>query len=147
MQPIEGPTPAQWYCRLGGLTLLVVGIVGFFVEPGFAVGERGELIVFDINGTHNLVHLLSGLALLAAAPSAKLAKTFCGVFGVVYGAVAVIGLIDGQDVLGIIPVNAADNVLHIGLSALALIAAGISQRPSGQTYLQSWGREGAPKPR
>ena len=126
MQRIDGPTAAQWYCRLGGFALLLVGIVGFFVEPGFAVGERGELIVFDINGTHNLVHLLSGLVLLLVAGSAGLARAFAAVFGVVYGAVAVIGLIDGQDVLGIIPVNDADNVLHIGLAALALLAAAIS---------------------
>lgn len=143
MQPIDGPTPAQWYCRLGGLALLLVGIVGFFVEPGFAVGERGELIVFDINGTHNLVHLLSGVALVAVAGSPGLARAFAGVFGVVYGAVAVIGLADGQDVLGIIPVNDADNVLHVGLSALAILAALISGDRSGRTYLQSWGREGA----
>jgi hypothetical protein len=31
--------------------------------------------------------------------------------------VAIIGLIDGEDVLGLLPVNAADNVLHTGRPA------------------------------
>jgi hypothetical protein len=34
-----------------------------------------------------------------------------------------IGLIDGKDVLGLFPVNPADNVLHILLTVAALAAA------------------------
>ncbi len=37
----------------------------------------------------------------------------------------VIGLIDGEDVLALFPVNAADNILHI-LLTLAGIAAGLA---------------------
>lgn len=40
---------------------------------------------------------------------------------------AVIGLIDGEDVLGLIPINAADNVLHVALAALG-IASGLMSR-------------------
>ncbi|HEU4657662.1 MAG TPA: DUF4383 domain-containing protein [Capillimicrobium sp.] len=140
MQRTAGPTPAQWYCRLAGLVLLIVGIVGFFVEPDFGTTARDELILFDINGWHNVVHLLSGIVLLAVAGSPGAAKAVALAFGIVYGAVAIIGLIDGDDVLGFIPINAADNVLHIGLSALAIIAALVSERPSDETHLQSWGR-------
>lgn len=43
----------------------------------------------------------------------------------------VIGLIDGNDVLGILPVNAADNLLHVALSALGLIA-GVASRDEPQ---------------
>jgi hypothetical protein len=39
--------------------------------------------------------------------------------------VTVIGLIDGNDVLGLIPINPADNVLHI-LLTIAALAAGLS---------------------
>ena len=41
--------------------------------------------------------------------------------------VALIGLIDGSDVLGVIPVNGADNVLHIALSALGILTALMSR--------------------
>lgn len=126
-------TPAQWYCLLIGAVLLLVGIVGFFVDSGFDTGsgiQGDELIVFEVNGIHNLIHIASGLVLLAAAGKAASAKAVATAFGVVYGLVAVIGLIDGETVLGLIPVNAADNVLHIAI-ALVGIAAGLSSRPNG----------------
>ncbi len=37
------------------------------------------------------------------------------------------GFVDGNDVLGLIPVNAADNVLHLLIAALG-IAAGLASR-------------------
>jgi Domain of unknown function (DUF4383) len=72
------------------------------------------------------VHLASGLVLLAAARRRRSAKIVAIAFGVVYGLVAIIGLVDGTDVLGLLPVNAADNVLHIALSALGVLTGVIS---------------------
>jgi hypothetical protein len=43
--------------------------------------------------------------------------------GDIYGVVTIIGLIDGEDVLGLFPVNPADNVLHILLTIAAFAAA------------------------
>jgi Domain of unknown function (DUF4383) len=43
---------------------------------------------------------------------------------VIYAAVSVIGLVDGKDVLGLFPIDKADNVLHI-LLAVAAIAVGL----------------------
>ncbi|HEX8103787.1 MAG TPA: DUF4383 domain-containing protein [Solirubrobacteraceae bacterium] len=128
----RGRTPAQLYCLLGGLALLLAGILGFIVEPSFGTDplKRDELIIFDVNGWHNVVHILSGLVLLGAASKWRTAKTVAIAFGVVYGIVTIWGLIDGNDVLGIIPINGADNVLHILLSALGIIA-GVISRPKG----------------
>ncbi len=128
----RGRTPAQWYCLLIGATLLLAGILGFIAEATFdtpASGRDGfgDLILFEVNGWHNLVHLASGALLLAAAPRRSSAKVVALGFGLVYGLVAIIGLIDGSDVLGLIPVNGADNVLHILLSLLG-IAAGLVSR-------------------
>jgi hypothetical protein len=125
----RGKTPAQWYCYLGGAALLLSGILGFLVDTGFDTGSdiQGDnlLGLFEVNGIHNLVHLFSGLLLLAAAPKRKSAKTVALAFGLVYLLVAIIGLIDGNTVLGLIPVNGADHALHIAL-ALAGILAGIA---------------------
>jgi hypothetical protein len=123
-------TPAQWYCLLVGATLLLVGILGFIVDSTFDTGssiDGDSLIGFEVNGWHNIVHLLSGVVLLACANTAPTAKTAAIGFGVVYGIVTLIGLIDGETVLGLIPVNPADNVLHLALSAVG-IAAGLSSR-------------------
>ena len=125
----DGKTPAQWYCYLGGAALLLAGIVGFIVDANFDTGSniQGDKLlgIFEVNGIHNLVHILSGLLLLAAAPKRVSAKAVAIGFGVVYGIVALIGLIDGSDVIGLIPVNGADNVLHL-LIAGAGIAAGLA---------------------
>jgi Domain of unknown function (DUF4383) len=126
----EGPrrrTPAQWYCLLAGASLLLAGILGFFADSGFDTGDgiQGDelLSIFEVNGIHNLIHIASGLVLLAASPKRASARLVAIGFGLVYGLVTVIGLIDGEDVLGLIPVNAADNVLHLALTALAFLAA------------------------
>jgi hypothetical protein len=119
-------TPAQLYCLLAGLSLLLAGVLGFVVDAGFDTGngiQGDELVIFEVNGIHNLVHIASGVVLLAAASRPPLARTVALGFGVVYGIVTIIGLIDGEDVLGLLPVNAADNVLHIALSALGIITA------------------------
>jgi hypothetical protein len=123
-------TPAQWYCLLAGLALLLAGVLGFIVNSQFNTGGNingDELIVFEVNGIHNLVHLASGLVLLAASPKRASARAVAIAFGLVYGLVTIIGLIDGETVLGLIPVNPADNVLHIALSALGVITGFMSR--------------------
>ena len=128
----RGRTPAQWYCLLIGASLLLAGILGFIAESTFdtpASGRDGfgNLIVFEVNGWHNLVHLASGLLLLAASPKRSAAKVVALAFGLTYGLVAIIGLIDGSDVLGLIPINGADNVLHLLLSLLGIASALVSR--------------------
>ena len=123
-------TPAQWYCLLAGVALLLAGVLGFIVDSSFDTGEAvdGDLFLgFEVNGIHNLVHIASGLVLLAAFPRRAPARAVAIGFGLVYGLVAVIGLIDGSDVLGIIPINSADNLLHIALSARGILTGVISR--------------------
>jgi hypothetical protein len=139
----RGRTPAQWYCYLVGATLALVGILGFTADASFdtsasadsdaAAANGGGMLQgdgflgFEVNGWHNVVHLLSGIVLLALAGKRRTARPAAIAFGVVYGLVTVIGLIDGNDVLGLIPVNPADNVLHALLSVLGM-AAGLMSK-------------------
>ena len=125
-----GLTPAQLYCLLAGLALLLAGVFGFIADATFDTGKGEEsglqgdsFLGFEVNGWHNLVHIASGVLLLAAFKRRAAAKTVALTFGIVYGAVAIIGLIDGNDVFGLIPVNAADNILHIALSLVGILAA------------------------
>ena len=119
-------TPAQWYCLVFGGTLLLVGLLGFLANASFVTGRELEddplLGIFDVNGWHNVVHVASGAVLLAFAKKRATAKTAALTFGVVYGLVTLLGFIDGTDVLAIIPTNGADNVLHLVISALAIVA-------------------------
>ena len=137
-----GRTPAQWYCLLAGLALLLGGIFGFIADASFDTSTTSDgdatgnadgalqgdgFLGFEVNGWHNIVHLASGLLLLAAFRRRGLARTVALAFGLIYGVVAVIGLIDGNDVLGLIPVNPADNALHIALSALGVVTGLMSR--------------------
>lgn len=134
-------TPAQWYCLLAGLALLLVGILGFLSDASFDTGNavQGEKFLgFEVNAIHNLVHVASGLLLLAASPRRASARVVALGFGLVYGLVAIIGLVDGEDVLGLIPINGPDNILHVALAAGGVITGLISRnddRGRGTTVL------------
>ena len=125
-------TPAQLYSLIFGATLLLAGILGFIADSSFGdlgSGVNGDkLILFEVNGWHNLVHIASGLVGLALAGNPSSARLFALGFGGVYLLVSVIGLIDGDSIFGLLAINAADNVLHIVI-ALAGVAAGLASSP------------------
>jgi Domain of unknown function (DUF4383) len=132
----RGRSAAQWFCLIIGGTLVLVGLFGFLAEatfdtsagsdPGAVDGEN--FILFEVNGWHNVVHILSGAFLLALSGKHRTARTAALAFGAIYAVVTVIGLVDGHDVLGLIPVNPADNVLHILLTIAALAVGLVSDR-------------------
>jgi hypothetical protein len=132
----RGRSAAQWFCLIVGGTLVIVGLLGFLAEatfdtsagsdPGAVDGEN--FILFEVNGWHNVVHILSGVFLLARSGKHRTARTAALAFGGIYAVVTVIGLIDGHDVLGVLPVNPADNVLHILLTVTALAVGLVSDR-------------------
>jgi hypothetical protein len=113
-----------------GLVFLVVGIMGFI--PGITKG--GHLLgIFHVNTAHNVVHLLTGLAALVVGTASHHASVlFFRVFGIVYGAVAVLGFLGGdQAVLGIIANNRADSWLHLAIAAVSLfVGFAMHERPS-----------------
>lgn len=119
-----------------GVVFVLVGILGFI--PGITttddMGMKMLLGVFMVNGIHNLVHLLTGLASLASSTSEKAARLYFQVFGVVYALVTVLGFIvgSGHKVLGLIPVNMADNLLHLAITLVTLYL-GFLYRPGRST--------------
>jgi hypothetical protein len=142
----RGPSPAQAFCGLVGTLLVAAGILGFLGDSSFGgPDERGSFLGLDVNGWHNLVHIATGLLLLAGVPSAGAARAICALFGGTYAVVAILGWIDGSDVLGLIPIDAADNVLHSALAVLALLAAAapVPKRETTATPTTSDARGGA----
>jgi hypothetical protein len=118
-------TPASLYAGLIGAVLLVAGIIGFFYSASF--GSPGEvdavLGILDVNAWHNLVHVLSGVVgLLAFASGPRASRTYALVFGVVYIVVAIWGFVigSGESILGFIPINTEDNILHVILGVLGV---------------------------
>ena len=139
-------SPAQLYALLIGATLTVAGIVGFFYSASFATGDGTErdavLGILDVNGWHNVVHLLSGLVGLALWRSYSGARSYAIAFGFVYAIVSIWGFAigDGESILGFIPINSEDNVLHL-LIALAGIAAGLGT-PATPRPSDTWAQPG-----
>jgi Domain of unknown function (DUF4383) len=124
-------TPAQLYALLFGIVLLAVGILGFIADSSFGTGsdvDGSDFIVFEVNGWHNIVHILSGLLGIALSRRRDTARAYALGFGAVYLVVTIWGFITGDQVLWLIPVDAADNFLHLAIAATGL-AAGLSSRP------------------
>jgi hypothetical protein len=121
--------PSMLYAGVVGATLVVAGIIGFFYNATFTSDESVRDAVFgilDVNGWHNVVHILTGvLGLLAFAAGAYAARTYAMALGIVYLIVAAWGFMvgDGDSILSIIPVNTEDNVLHLLLGVAGVGAA------------------------
>ena len=117
-----------------GATFLLVGVLGFvpgivthFDELSLAGHESGaELLgIFQISVLHNLVHLLFGLAGLAMARREHSARTYLLGGGALYLVVWMYGLFtEDESALNFLPVNSADDFLHLGLG-LGMIALGL----------------------
>ena len=127
---MEAASPARLYATLVGALLLVGGIVGFFYSASFgSPGAVEEMFgAFAVNGWLNSLHVLTGaLGLLVAGFAARQYSLWLGAF---YLALAVWGFAvgDGGTILGLFPVDAGDNVLHLVLGALGIAAAASTER-------------------
>jgi hypothetical protein len=124
-------SPAQLYALIFGVVLIAAGIMGFFYEASFSTGDDAPrdavLGLLDVNGWHNLVHILSGVVGLACVGSYANARLYALGFGAIYIVVAILGFIygDGDSIFGLVPVNTEDNVLH-ALIGIAGIGAGMA---------------------
>ena len=144
MDSAERTTPAMLYAGIVGAVLVVAGIIGFFYNAEFTTDESVRDAVFgilDVNGWHNVVHILTGvLGLLAYGAGVYAARSYAMALGAVYLAVAAWGFIvgDGDSILSIIPVNTEVNILHLmlgvgGVWAAYATPAAQAVRPAAQT--------------
>ncbi len=123
-------TPAQLFALVIGAVLVGAGIIGFFYNASFATGQDvprdAVLGILDVNAWHNLVHIATGALGLATFASAASARAYAFGLGAIYLVVAIWGFVlgDGGVILNLVPVNTADNLLHV-LIALTGIAAGV----------------------
>lgn len=127
-------SPVQIAATGVAAVFLLVGLAGFV--PGltsnvddlrFAGHESGsELLgIFQVSILHNVVHLLFGVVGLAAARSFAGARGFLLGGGLVYAVLFLYGVAtDHHSEANFVPLNAADDVLHLVL-AVAMVAIGL----------------------
>ncbi|GAB15999.1 MULTISPECIES: DUF4383 domain-containing protein [Arthrobacter] len=121
-------SPNRLIATVFGAVYLLVGLVGFAVTSGvsFFSTEGANLIIFEVNPLHNVIHLAIGAALLyAGVKDIQLARTVNTAVGAVYLLVGILGLFLLSSPLNIIALNGADNVLHLA-SAVLLLGVGLS---------------------
>ena len=117
-----------------GAVFLLVGVLGFV--PGITTdydslsfashhSDARLLGLFQVSVLHNIVHLLFGIAGLALARTVRSARSYLVVGGVVYLVLFLYGLLVPEDSsANFVPLNAADDVLHL-LLGLGMIALGV----------------------
>ncbi len=115
-------------------TFLLVAVLGFvpgittsYSELSFAGhGSEAKLLgLFQISVLHNVVHGLFGVIGLALARSVAGARGFLIGGGVVDLVLTAYGsVIDRDSAANFVPVNVADNFLHLALAA-SMIALGV----------------------
>ncbi|MEK7509914.1 MAG: DUF4383 domain-containing protein [Patescibacteria group bacterium] len=107
-----------------GIVLLLIGVLGFV--PGITTDSL-LLGIFHVDMLHSIIHIVTGLAALAAAWGMYSTRLYFQVFGVVYALVTVLGFVQGDSVLGLFAVNMADNLLHLVIAAVALWAGFVAK--------------------
>ncbi|MFC6023545.1 DUF4383 domain-containing protein [Plantactinospora solaniradicis] len=117
---------------------LALGVLGFipditsrYDDLRLAGQHSGARLfgVFEVSVLHNLVHLVSGVGGLALARTATGARTFLIGGGAIYLVLWVYGLAIEQDsAANFLPVNDADNWLHLGLGIGMLALGALSSR-------------------
>lgn len=127
-------SPIQSVALAVGLVFLLVGILGFV--PGITSnygdlrfaghGSDAQLLgLFDTSVLHNIVHLLFGIAGIALSKTWDGARTFLVGGGAIYLVLFVYGAVfHGEHGSNWIPVNWADNVLHLVLGT-GMIVLGV----------------------
>ena len=119
------------FAFVAGLVFLAVGVMGFIpalVTPppdtaphvGVTAFHGYLLGLFPINFMHNLVHLAIGAWGIAASRAVGGARAYAKSLAVIYGALAVMGLIPGLNTLfGLVPLHGHDVWLHAGTALVA----------------------------
>ncbi len=128
-----------------GAVFLLVGVLGFV--PGIttnygelgAAGHHSEAMllgIFQVSVLHNVVHLLFGIAGIALSRTRDGARTYLVGGGAIYLVLWLYGLvIDQESAANFVPLNSADNWLHLllGLGMLGL-GLGLSRRRTGVAH-------------
>jgi hypothetical protein len=126
--------PVQVAATVVGAVFLLVGIAGFvpgittdYDRLGFAGHQSGALLLglFAVSVLHNLVHAAFGVAGLVLSRTPTGARNFLVYGGIVYAVLWLYGLlVDHGSPANFVPVNTADNWLHL-LLAVGMIALGV----------------------
>ncbi|MFU8875869.1 DUF4383 domain-containing protein [Micromonospora sp. SL4-19] len=132
--PAEGRALVSRTAATFGVLFLVAGVLGFipgvttnFHDLYFAGHDSTAKLfgAFQVSVLHNIVHLLFGVAGLAMSATSSGARSYLVGGGAIYLVLWLYGLaVVHRTTANFIPVNAADNWLHLGLG-IGMIVLGL----------------------
>lgn len=107
-------TTVQTVALIFGAIYLAVGIIGFLPFLGGSVTTTNTRLLglFNINLLHNLVHIVIGIAGLAAVTSLPNSRRFCQVVGVILLLLGALGVVVANP-LGLLYIGQLDIPLHL----------------------------------
>jgi hypothetical protein len=120
-------SPNRLFGFISGLVLLALGIAGLFTPDGSLL-----LGFFEVNTLQCVIHVVIGVALVVASLlSVRIAQRTNAIVGALLLVLGFVGFFIAGTEYNVLALNAADNVLHCGFSAL-LLAVGLgAERPGG----------------
>lgn len=122
-------TVNQTVALVFGAAYTLVGLAGFLVSTTFADRDDEKLLgLFEVNNLHNVVHLLIGLALVAASRRHDSARGANLAIGATYLALGVVGPFIQDTDVNVVALNGADNGLHLASGALLTAVALLADR-------------------
>jgi hypothetical protein len=132
----------RYFALLFGMVYVVIGIVGFIpglhtMAPASAphmdqTASYGYLFgLFPINALHNALHIVVGLAGIAAFPRFSLARAYCILVFLLFGLLTVMGFIPQLDTAwGWVPLFSGDTWLHAATSISGAFFAFVVPEPT-----------------
>jgi hypothetical protein len=121
--------PARLFALCAGGFLALLGVLGFFFDAGFETGKQlsaddvAGIIV--VNGWRNVLYLVTGL--LALGFAARRPRRTAAVLGGFYLLLGLWGVAETDhdigNILEVLPLTDEDNVFHLALGALGVVAA------------------------
>ena len=121
---------AKTICKILGVVFVLVGLAGF---------ADAHLLGAHLNGTHNIVHLVSGALALyfGFAGTLSAARLFCIVFGIVYLLLGVCGFLLGTGadrmlaIDDLLMLGTMDHIIHVLLGLIFLIGGFLTRADLG----------------
>jgi hypothetical protein len=102
-----------------GTVYLVVGVLGFlpFLGGSYTQTPNNLLGLVPINLLHNIVHLIIGVAGIAAAATVANSRMYLKTFGIVLLALGVVGIFV-QNPFQLVPIGGFDVAIHLVTGAV-----------------------------
>jgi hypothetical protein len=130
MTPRREWTVAVHFAVWIGLFTTVTGLIGFAINPDFAIGDdaTAEAFIVDWNGWHAVAALLVGIPGLAVAWFPGLAVPYLAYRAVTDAAVAVWAALDDNP-LGVLYLpTSSDAILHAAIAGTAALGIVLAAR-------------------